>query len=69
MEFVYNNALRAMTSVSLFFTNKGYHPNITIYPKCDIASFQVSKTQEVDLNFSFLSITNKILTGCDTGAE
>ena len=38
MEFAYNNALSATTSVSPFFTNKGYHPNITIHPKCDIAS-------------------------------
>ena len=39
MEFVYNNALSATTSVSPFFTNKGYHPNITVHPKCNIASF------------------------------
>ena len=37
-EFVYNNALSATTSVSPFFANKGYHPNITVYPKCNIAS-------------------------------
>jgi len=37
-EFVYNNALSATTSGSPFFANKGYHPNITIHPKCDIAS-------------------------------
>ena len=39
-EFAYNNALSATTSVSPFFTNKGYHPNITVHPKCDIASSQ-----------------------------
>ena len=38
-EFAYNNALSATTSVSPFFTNKGYHLNITVHPKCDIASF------------------------------
>ena len=38
MEFAYNNAPSATTSVSLFFANKGYHPNITIHPKHDIAS-------------------------------
>jgi len=37
-EFAYNNAPSATTSVFPFFTNKGYHPNIAIYPKCDIAS-------------------------------
>jgi len=39
VEFAYNNALSATTSVSLFFANKGYHPNITIYSECDIAFF------------------------------
>ena len=38
MEFAYNNALSAITGVSPFFANKGYHPNITVYPECDIAS-------------------------------
>ena len=38
MEFAYNNALSATTSVSPFFANKGYHPNITVHPKCNIAS-------------------------------
>jgi len=40
MKFVYNNALSATTSVSPFFANKGYHPNITVHPKHDIAFFQ-----------------------------
>ena len=39
MEFAYNNALSATTSISLFFANKGYHMNIIVYPKHDIASF------------------------------
>ena len=38
-EFSYNNTPSATTSVSLFFTNKRYHPNITIHPKHNIASF------------------------------
>jgi len=38
MEFAYNNALSVTTSVSPFFANKEYHPNITVYPKHDIAS-------------------------------
>jgi len=37
-EFAYNNAPSATTGVSPFFSNKGYHPNITVYPECDIAS-------------------------------
>ena len=36
-EFAYNNAPSATTGVSPFFTNKGYHPNITVHPECDIA--------------------------------
>ena len=34
----YNNAPSATTGVSLFFTNKGYHPNITVYPERDLTS-------------------------------
>jgi len=37
-EFAYNNAPSATTSVSPFFTNKRYHPNITVHPKHNIAS-------------------------------
>ena len=39
VEFAYNNALSATTSVSPFFANKGYHLNSDVHPKCDIASF------------------------------
>jgi len=39
VEFAYNNAPSTTTSVSSFFANKGYHPNITVHPECDIASF------------------------------
>ena len=38
IEFVYNNASSATTSVSPFFANKGYHLNITVHPKHNIAS-------------------------------
>ena len=37
-EFAYNNALSATTGVSPFFANKGYHPNLSVYPEWDIAS-------------------------------
>ena len=40
MEFAYNNALSATTGVSPFFANKGYHPNITVHPEHNIASFR-----------------------------
>jgi len=37
-EFTYNNTPSATTRVSPFFTNKGYHPNISVYPECDMTS-------------------------------
>ena len=37
-EFAYNNALSATTGISPFFANKGYYPNITVHPECNIAS-------------------------------
>ena len=37
IKFAYNNAPSAMTDVSSFFMNKGYHPNITVHPKCDLS--------------------------------
>ena len=40
-EFAYNNAPSATTGVSSFFTNKGYHLNIIIYPERDIASSHI----------------------------
>ena len=32
-EFAYNNTPNAMTGLSPFYTNKGYHPNLSIHPK------------------------------------
>ena len=48
-EFAYNNALSATTGVSPFFANKGYHPNITVHPKRNIASFRACNFA-IDLN-------------------
>jgi len=48
-EFAYNNALSMTTSVSPFFTNKGYHPNITVHSEHDIASFRAHNFA-IDLN-------------------
>ena len=39
-EFAYNNALNATTGVTPFFANKGYHPNTSVHPECDLASLQ-----------------------------
>ena len=38
VEFAYNNAPSATTGVSPFFANKGYHPNISVFPECDMTS-------------------------------
>ena len=49
MEFAYNNALSATTSISPFFANKGYHLNIIVYPEYNIASFRACNFT-IDLN-------------------
>ena len=47
-EFAYNNAPNASTGITPFFANKGYHPNMTIYPDRDIASIK-ARELAVDL--------------------
>ena len=37
-EFANNNAPSATTGTTPFYTNKGYHPNFTVHPECDLAS-------------------------------
>jgi len=56
MEFAYNNALSATTSVSPFFANKGYHPNITVHPERDIAS---SRARDFTVDLDELQSTLK----------
>ena len=48
-EFAYNNALSATTSISPFFANKRYYPNITAYPECNIV-FSWTHNFAIDLN-------------------
>jgi len=55
-EFAYNNAPSATTGVSPFFANKGYHPNLIVYPERDIAS---SCTCDFILNLDELQDTLK----------
>jgi len=55
-EFAYNNAPSATTGVSPFFANKGYHPNITVHPKHDIAS---SRARDFTLDLGELQSTLK----------
>ena len=37
-EFAFNNSPSATTGISPFYANKGYHPNVTVYPERDMAS-------------------------------
>ena len=37
-KFAYNNTPSSTTGISLFFANKGYHPNLTIHPEHDLTS-------------------------------
>ena len=55
-EFAYNNAPSATTGVSPFFANKGYHPNLSVYPERDIAS---SHARNFVLNLDKLQDTLK----------
>ena len=48
-EFAYSNALAPSTGLSPFFANKGYHPNITVHPKRELAS-QKAHDYVVDLD-------------------
>jgi hypothetical protein len=37
-KFAYNNALSSTTGLLLFYTNKGYHPNLMVHPEWGLAS-------------------------------
>src|SRR6266481_1832932 len=37
-KFTYNNMHSATTRITPFFTKKGYHPNVTVHPECNLAS-------------------------------
>ena len=37
-EFSYNNMPSATMGISPFFTNKGYHPNFSVYSDCKLTS-------------------------------
>ena len=42
-KFMYNNSPSATTGITPFFANKGYHPNITVFPECELASIKAHK--------------------------
>ena len=49
----------ASTGVSLFFANKGYHPNITVHPKCELASWHAHE-YVVDLDELHLELRHQL---------
>jgi hypothetical protein len=59
-EFTYNNSPNATTGVSPFFTNKGYHPNISIHPERDLAS-QHARDFVIDLDELHTTVREQIL--------
>src|ERR1700726_3361905 len=48
-EFAYNNAPSTTTGISPFFANKGYHPNISVYPERKVTSVH-ARELAVDLD-------------------
>ena len=55
-EFAYNTAPSMTTGISPFFTNKGYHPNISIHPEREVAS---RKARKFTINLDKLHTTLK----------
>ena len=53
IEFTYNNAPNATNSITPFFANKGYHPNIFIHLEGDLTSLQA---QDVVVNLDKLHL-------------
>ena len=55
-EFTYNNAPSVTTGISPFYTNKGYHPNISVHPERELAS---GKAWEFSIDLDELHTTLK----------
>ena len=64
-EFTYNNAPSATTGVSPFYANKGYHPNITVYPEREIAS-QRAREYVVDIDKLHTELRTQMLAAQKT---
>ena len=59
-KFAYNNALSAITSVSLFFANKGYHPNITVHSEHLITASNINKySKYINTKYRFICDHNE----------
>lgn len=57
METIFNSTT---TSVSLFFTNKIYHPNLLVYPKRDLSSAR-AKDDAADLDSLHQFLQGKVV--------
>ena len=58
-EFTYNNAPSATMGILPFYANKGYHPNIMVYPEREIAS-QCAREYVVDLDELHAELCNQM---------
>jgi len=67
-EFAYNNAPSATTGVSPFFANKGYHPNISIYPECDLSS-ALARDYAIELDELHLFLQEEISRTCGCASD
>ena len=54
-EFAYNNTPSAITGISPFFANKGYHPNLTVHPEWDLA---LSHARDLVVNMNYTKNLN-----------
>src|SRR5258707_899348 len=59
-KFTYNNASNVMTGMSPFFTNKGYHLEITMDPQAKISSAK-AQTFVVDLEHIHMELKENIV--------
>ena len=60
-EFTYNNAPSMTTGISPFFTNKGYHPNISVHPERELAS-GTAREFTIDLDELHTTLKEQIRT-------
>ena len=51
VEFAYNNTLSMTTTVTPFYANKGYHPNLTIHPEWELASSHAKEFAPISTNY------------------
>src|SRR5467141_2665158 len=65
-EFTYNNTPSATTGITPFFTNKGYHPNLTVHPECNLASHVLVILSQTLTNYTMNSSNTLLKLNVDT---